>query len=126
MIPFGIVAYMKLSFPEFMDALYGNLIGAGVMSACLGGVPGRLVSPGKIVKYRNLIASRIGPSLLGSAALLVSDAGRAAAEQRQIEEQLQAGENRELQITVDGETWRRPWISHRGERQYGRGAAGYL
>ncbi len=34
-IPFGIVAYMKLSFPEFMGALYGNLIGAGVMSACL-------------------------------------------------------------------------------------------
>ena len=34
-IPFGIIAYMKLSFPEFMAALYGNLIGAGVMSACL-------------------------------------------------------------------------------------------
>lgn len=34
-IPFGIIAYMKLSFPEFMGALYGNLAGAGVMSACL-------------------------------------------------------------------------------------------
>ena len=35
-IPFGIIAYMKISFPEFMDVLYGNVIGAGVMSVCLG------------------------------------------------------------------------------------------
>ncbi|MDY5986336.1 type II secretion system F family protein [Sporofaciens sp. SGI.106] len=34
-VPFGIIAYMKLSFPEFMNILYGNVIGIGVMSLCL-------------------------------------------------------------------------------------------
>jgi len=35
-IPFGMIAYMKVSFPEFMGILYGNLLGIGVMSVCLG------------------------------------------------------------------------------------------
>lgn len=35
-IPYGIIAYMTLSFPEFMECLYGNVIGIGVMSICLG------------------------------------------------------------------------------------------
>lgn len=35
-IPFGMIAYMKISFPEFMDSLYGNPAGTGVMSVCLG------------------------------------------------------------------------------------------
>lgn len=35
-VPYGIIGYMSLSFPEFMNALYGNLIGIGVMSICLG------------------------------------------------------------------------------------------
>jgi tight adherence protein B len=34
-IPFGMIAYMKVSFPEFMGGLYGNLLGIGVMSGCL-------------------------------------------------------------------------------------------
>ncbi len=34
-IPFGMIAYMMMSFPEFMDSLYGNLFGIGVMSVCL-------------------------------------------------------------------------------------------
>ncbi len=34
-IPYGIIAYMTLSFPEFMKCLYGNVIGIGVMSICL-------------------------------------------------------------------------------------------
>lgn len=34
-IPYVIIAYMLLSFPEFMDCLYGNMIGTGVMSVCL-------------------------------------------------------------------------------------------
>lgn len=34
-IPFGIIGYMKISFPEFMDVLYGNAVGMGVMSICL-------------------------------------------------------------------------------------------
>ena len=34
-IPFGMIAYMKFSFPEFMDILYGNALGVGVMTVCL-------------------------------------------------------------------------------------------
>lgn len=36
LIPFGMIAYMKMSFPEFMDVLYGNPVGVIVMSLCLG------------------------------------------------------------------------------------------
>lgn len=35
-IPFGIIIYMRLSFPEFMDVLYGNGIGIVTMTICLG------------------------------------------------------------------------------------------
>ena len=35
-IPFGMIAYLKLSFPEFLDVLYGNTLGVIVMSICLG------------------------------------------------------------------------------------------
>lgn len=35
-IPFGIILYMRLAFPEFMNVLYGNLLGAALMSICLG------------------------------------------------------------------------------------------
>ena len=34
-IPFGIIGYMRFSFPEFMGMLYGNPLGVGVMSVCL-------------------------------------------------------------------------------------------
>lgn len=34
-IPYVIIGYMILSFPEFMECLYGNMIGTGVMSVCL-------------------------------------------------------------------------------------------
>lgn len=34
-IPYGIIAYMTVSFPEFMGVLYHNIIGTGVMSICL-------------------------------------------------------------------------------------------
>lgn len=34
-IPFTIIAYMALSFPEFMNCLYGNIAGIGVMTVCL-------------------------------------------------------------------------------------------
>ena len=34
-IPYAIIGYMTLSFPEFMDCLYGNIIGIGVMTICL-------------------------------------------------------------------------------------------
>ena len=35
LIPFGIIAYMRVSFPEFMNVLYGNLLGKCFMSICL-------------------------------------------------------------------------------------------
>jgi len=35
-IPYVMIMYMQLSFPEFMEALYGNLVGSGVMTVCLG------------------------------------------------------------------------------------------
>ena len=34
-IPYIMITYMVLSFPEFMSCLYGNLVGMGVMSLCL-------------------------------------------------------------------------------------------
>jgi tight adherence protein B len=35
MIPMGMVLYMKISFPEFLDVLYGNVAGVIIMSVCL-------------------------------------------------------------------------------------------
>lgn len=35
-IPLGIILYIQISFPEFMDVLYGNLLGVSVMTVCLG------------------------------------------------------------------------------------------
>ena len=35
LIPLGMVLYMKISFPEFLDVLYGNLAGVIIMSICL-------------------------------------------------------------------------------------------
>ena len=34
-IPFGIIIYMRLSFSEFMNVLYGNTAGIIIMSVCL-------------------------------------------------------------------------------------------
>lgn len=35
-IPLGMIAYLKIGFPEFLDVLYGNEIGVVIMSICLG------------------------------------------------------------------------------------------
>lgn len=35
-IPYAMIMYMQLSFPEFMESLYGNAVGIGVMTLCLG------------------------------------------------------------------------------------------
>ena len=35
MIPMAMVLYMKISFPEFLEVLYGNVVGVVIMSACL-------------------------------------------------------------------------------------------
>lgn len=48
-IPLGIIAYMRISFPEFMDMLYGNILGVGVMSLCLGIYIGAYVLGERIV-----------------------------------------------------------------------------
>ena len=55
------------------------------MSVMSGSVFGSLVSRAKNCKYRNLILLVTVLSVLGAMALLVSDAGRAAADQSQIE-----------------------------------------
>ncbi|MBQ8559786.1 MAG: type II secretion system F family protein [Tyzzerella sp.] len=34
-VPFAMICYIKISFPEFLDVLYGNVIGVIVMSVCL-------------------------------------------------------------------------------------------
>ena len=34
-IPFGMICYLKIGFPEFMEVLYGNLLGVIIMSICL-------------------------------------------------------------------------------------------
>lgn len=34
-VPFGMIAYMMLSFPDFMKVLYQGTVGRGVMTSCL-------------------------------------------------------------------------------------------
>lgn len=48
-IPFGMIAYMRASFPEFMGILYGNPLGIGVMSVCLSVYAGAYVIGERIV-----------------------------------------------------------------------------
>ena len=36
LMPAGVILYLKLSFPGFLDGMYGNLTGAAIMTACLG------------------------------------------------------------------------------------------
>lgn len=50
MIPYGIIGYMSLSFPEFMDSLYGNVLGIGVMTVCLGIYLGAFYLGVKLIK----------------------------------------------------------------------------
>lgn len=35
-IPLGIILYIQVSFPDFMNVLYGNVLGVTVMTVCLG------------------------------------------------------------------------------------------
>lgn len=35
LIPFGMILYLRMSFPEFFQVLYGNPVGVVVMSVCL-------------------------------------------------------------------------------------------
>ncbi len=36
LMPAGVILYLKLAFPGFLDGMYGHLTGAAVMTACLG------------------------------------------------------------------------------------------
>ena len=49
-IPYMMIAYMKVSFPEFMSCLYGNAVGIGVMTVCLGIYVAAYSLGGKIIK----------------------------------------------------------------------------
>lgn len=35
-LPLGIILYMQLSSPSFLSVLYGNPVGIGIMTLCLG------------------------------------------------------------------------------------------
>ena len=36
LMPAGVILYLKLAFPGFLDEMYGNLTGTAIMTACLG------------------------------------------------------------------------------------------
>lgn len=48
-IPYGIILYLILSFPEFTACLYGNIAGIGVMTVCLMVYTGACVIGAKLV-----------------------------------------------------------------------------
>lgn len=49
-IPYAMILYMQLSFPEFMQSLYGNVFGIGVMTLCLGVYAAACVLGAKMIK----------------------------------------------------------------------------
>lgn len=49
-IPYAMIAYMQVSFPEFMSCLYGNVLGIGVMTICLGIYVAAYLLGAKIIK----------------------------------------------------------------------------
>lgn len=49
-IPYIIIAYMQISFPEFMSCLYGNIVGIGVMTICLLLYEGACIFGKKLIK----------------------------------------------------------------------------
>lgn len=49
-IPIGILLYMRLSFPNFMEVLYGNFLGGMIMTICLVVYGGAFIWGSKIVE----------------------------------------------------------------------------
>ena len=49
-IPYAMIAYMQVSFPEFMSCLYGNVLGIGVMTVCLSVYVAAYLLGAKIIK----------------------------------------------------------------------------
>lgn len=50
LIPYLIIAYLSVSFPEFMDSLYGTVAGKGVMTICLAVYLGACALGSRIIK----------------------------------------------------------------------------
>lgn len=49
-IPYIMILYMQMSFPEFMEGLYGNVFGIGVMTVCLLVYAGAYMLGAKLIK----------------------------------------------------------------------------
>ncbi|MDM8236024.1 type II secretion system F family protein [[Ruminococcus] torques] len=49
-VPFAIILYMKLTFGEFLNVLYGNMAGAAIMSLCIFVYMGAYVYGRKIIR----------------------------------------------------------------------------
>ena len=49
-VPFAIILYMKLTFGEFLNVLYGNMVGAAIMSLCIFVYMGAYVYGRKIIR----------------------------------------------------------------------------
>lgn len=49
-VPFAIILYMKLTFGEFINVLYGNMAGAAIMSLCIFVYMGAYVYGRKIIR----------------------------------------------------------------------------
>ena len=49
-VPFAIILYMKLTFGEFLNVLYGNMAGAAIMSLCIFVYMGAYVYGQKIIR----------------------------------------------------------------------------
>ena len=81
---------------------------------------GGLVSRAKNCKYRNLMILISLLAVLGALALLVADASRSAADQKEIERNSygQGDRNESFQITADGEKADGTLDITVGERQY--------
>lgn len=54
MIPIGVILYMRIFSAEFMSALYGNLVGGLLMTACLGVYCGAIFLGITILKIENI------------------------------------------------------------------------
>lgn len=51
-MPFGIIAYLRLAAYEFIAPMYGNVLGVAVMTACLAGYMGARILSDKIMEIR--------------------------------------------------------------------------
>ena len=52
LIPFLIVAYLRISFSDFLDVLYGNILGAAIMSVALLIIIGAFIAGNKIIDIK--------------------------------------------------------------------------